>query len=566
MKKYIIKACIIVLCGTTACKNDFLEYKYAVDGTISEEQVFASNEHARNFLNNIYRGLVAGSNADFRYNLNGELGLSTGSDEAVSALPGAAINVFQNGNWSPTLLYDDVYAQQYRALRSVNIFLKNAASSAIIDDATLTKQTLIGEAYFLRGMFHFELLKRYGGVIIADRPFALEENLDLPKNTFDEVVAHIVADCDKAAEYISYPTTSDQGSAIKGRATKAAALALKSRTLLYAASPLNNPGNDLARWKAAADAAKAVIDLSGGKHGLLTLAELPNLWNFGTLAFNKEVIFSSETLSATTIDANNAPPSYTNGRGRTNPTQELVDAFEMKETGKMIHEAGSGYNPDMPYAGRDDRFSMFINYNGLNFRGVKIDTREGMKDNNPQAAVDRTTATGYYLRKFMNTTNTAAVRRTYVFFRYAEILLNYAEALNESGETPAPEVYEAINQVRRRGIAPTANGLAALQSTDKAGNGYVLPTKEAMRLRIQNERRIELCFEEHRFFDVRRWKLGNEFFNKPVNGVRISGDAEPYTYTYFKVQDRTFSEKMYWFPFAQTQLAKAPALKQNNGW
>jgi len=567
MNKYIFQAFIVVLLvGASACKKDFLAYDYAVDGTISEEQVFASNEHARNFLNNAYRGLVEGRNGDFRYNLSGEMGLSTGCDEAVSALPGATINMFNNGNWSPTLLFDDVYARQYQSLRAVNIFLKNAPTSALIDDATLSKQTLIGEAQFLRAMFHFELLKRYGGVIIATRPFDLSDDLNLPQNTFDEVVAQIVSDCDSAALNISYETSSDHGSALKGRATKAAALALKSRTLLYAASPLNNPGNDLSKWQAAADAAKAVIDLAGAKHGLLSFAQLPNLWNFGTQAFNKEVIFASETLSATTIDVNNAPPSYTDGRGRTNPTQELVDAFEMKVTGKSIHTPGSGYDPDYPYEGRDDRFSLFINYNGHNFRGVDIDTRVGKKDNNPQAAVDRTTATGYYLRKFVNTTNTAATRRAYVFFRYAEILLNYAEALNETMAVPSAEVYEAINSVRRRDITSETEGLAALQSTDVDGNGYVPPTREDMRLRIQNERRVELCFEEHRFFDVRRWKLGDVYFNKPVTGVRITGDSEPFTYSYFTVQNRTFSDKMYRFPFAQTQLAKAPALEQNPDW
>ncbi len=481
-------------------------------------------------------------------------------------MPGAAINLFNNGNWSPTLLYDDVYVQQYRALRSVNIFLKNAPTSALIDDATLSKQTLIGEAYFLRAMYHFELLKRYGGVIIATKPFDLTDNLDLPKNTFEEVAAQIVADCDLASANISYATSLDHGSALKGRATKAAALALKSRTLLYAASPLNNPGNDIAKWQVAASAAKAVIDLAGTKHGLLTFAQLPNLWNFGTLAYNKEVIFASETLSATTIDLNNAPPSYTDGRGRTNPTQEFVDAFEMKASGKNINAPGSGYNASNPYAGRDDRLALFVNYNGLDFRGVAIDTRVGAKDNNPQTAVDRTTQTGYYLRKFVNTTNTAATRRAYVYFRYAEILLNYAEALNETQASPSIEVYNAVNSVRRRDITAAAAGLAALQSTNINGNGYVPATRDAMRLRIQNERRIELSFEEHRFFDVRRWKQGELFLNKPVSGVKITGTAAPFTYTYFTVQNRTFSEKMYRFPFAQIQLAKAPALTQNPNW
>ena len=557
---------LFIFLGLGACKNDFLEYEYAVDGTISEQEVFASNEHARNFLNNAYRGLVGGGNADFRYTLSGEFGLSTGSDEAVSALPGSTINLFNNGKWSSTLLYDDVYNQQYKFLRAVNIFIKNANNSAIIDDATLTKQSLIGEAHFLRAMYHFELLKRYGGVIIADRPFDLTDNLDFPRNTFEEVVAFIIQDCDIAASNITYTTIADQGSAIKGRATKAASLALKSRVLLYAASPLNNPSNDLSKWKAAADAAKEVLDTSGENHGLLTISQLPNLWNYGTLAFNKEVIFATETLSATTIDVNNAPPSYTDGRGRTNPTQELVDAFEMKKTGRLISDPLSEYDPNNPYNGRDDRFSLFINYNGHSFRGTLIDTRTGQKDNNPQVAVDRTTATGYYMRKFINTTNAAATRRVYVYFRYAEILLNYAEALNEMGEVPSMEVFAAINSIRRRGISTENEGLAPLQSIDPNGHGYVAPNKIAMRQRIQNERRIELCFEEHRFFDVRRWKLGEEFFNKPVTGVKITGDSAPFHYNYFTVQERTFSEKMYRFPFAQTQIAKAPNLEQNPGW
>lgn len=567
MNNYIIRALwICLLIGVSSCKKDFLEYDSTVDGTVSEEQVFASNEHARNFLNNVYRGLIANSTGDFRYVLDGEVGLSTGSDEAVSALPGASINIFNNGNWSPTLLFDDVYSLQYSNLRSVNIFLKNAPTSAIIDDSQQSKQSLIGEAYFLRAMFHFELLKRYGGVIIATKPFELSDNLNLPKNTFDEVVAQIVADCDLAATNISYATSADHGNALKGRATKAAALALKSRTLLYAASPLNNPSNDIAKWQAAANAAKAVIDLVGTKHGLLTFAQLPNLWNYGTQAFNKEVIFGSQTLSGTTIDVNNAPPSYSSGRGRTNPTQELVNAFEMKASGKNILTTGSGYNANNPYAGRDDRFALFINYHGLSFRGVNIDARVGAKDNNPQAAVDRTTVTGYYLRKFINTTNTSATRRSYVFFRYAEILLNYAEALNETMATPSIEVYNAVNSVRRRDQTVATSGLAALQSTNVNGNGYVPATRDAMRLRIQNERRVELCFEEHRFFDVRRWKLGDLFFNKPVTGVKITGTSAPFTYTYFVVQDRTFSDKMYRFPFAQSQLAKAPALVQNPNW
>ncbi len=567
--------------GFSACKKDYLEYDHVIDGTLEGSEIWQSDPHARGFLNSVYFGIgnslnrFGDSNTDVdlvagRFGeLNRELSLAAGSDEAVSANLSSRVNILNNGSWGPTRTYDAFYGEGYHYLRRANVFLENAPTSAIQSKGTSTVDALMGEAYFLRAFFHFELMKRYGAIILATRSFNLADNLDLPKNAFEEVVAQIVADCDEAAARIPATTIAQQSGTDQGRATKAAALALKARTLLYAASPLNNPTGDARKWQRAADAAKAVMDVSGASHGLLTFAQLPNLWNYSSLPYNKEVIFAAQTVNTNIIDNTNAPPSYSNGLGRTNPTQELVDAFEMRTTGKVPLVNGevdpaSGYNPADPYANRDSRFALFINYHGKSFRNVVINVIEGQKDNNPASQVGRVTQTGYYLAKYMST-GTAANRKAWVYLRYAEVLLNYAEALNEA-QGPVPDVYASINLVRQRPGSIAASQNPPLQSTNPAGPAYVVPTKEAMRLRIQNERRIELCFEDHRFFDVRRWKKGEEFFNKPVTGMRITGSGANLTFTRFVAQNRVFRPEMYLFPFPQAEINFTPNLEQNTGW
>ncbi|MBS1566380.1 MAG: RagB/SusD family nutrient uptake outer membrane protein, partial [Bacteroidetes bacterium] len=373
--------------------------------------------------------------------------------------------------------------------------------------------------------YHFELMKRYGAIILATHSYETTADLDVPRNTVDQVVARITADCDEAVKVLP-SSQSDWGAADKGRATAGAALALKSRVLLYAASPFYNPSGDPAKWASAAAAAKQLIDLN--KNSLLTLAQLANLWDFSVSASNysPEVIFATSVSATNSIESNNAPISY-EGKGRTNPTQELVDAFEMKVSGMPITAAGSGYSATDPYSttgatARDPRLALFIIYNGQNFKSKAVETFTGGKDNVPTNS--NNTKTGYYLRKFLSenaawATGTTAVNRNrpWIFFRYAEILLNYAEALNEASG-PVTDVYTYVNQVRARaGMPGLPAGLSQAQ----------------MRDRIQNERRVELCFEGHRFFDVRRWKKGADFFNKPVTGMQITKTGTVYSYAPF---------------------------------
>ncbi|KAB7733336.1 RagB/SusD family nutrient uptake outer membrane protein [Rudanella paleaurantiibacter] len=547
MKKIVsILFSVGMLSTLVACKDDFLSFDFT-DGNIRDEtEIWSSDRNARGFLSNVYFGTFN------RYNLDGNGSMfSQATDEAVNSNLSSNINIFNNDTWGSLRTNDDQYANMYDYLRRANIFLEKAGESAINPASDIPR--LRGEAFFLRAMFHFELMRRYGPIVLATRSYTLADNLDLPRNTVEEVVAHIVRDCDSAAVMVAPGGLVDQAAGDKGRVSQTAALALKARTLLYAASPLNNPTGDVARWQQAADAARAVMVLN--KHSLLTQAQLPNLWNYGSLAYNNEVIFASQTDNNNTLELNNAPVGYDGARGRTNPTQELVDAFDVRSTGKPITDPTSGYNPANPYNDRDPRLGLFIIVNGASFKGRPVEIFEGGRDNVPTNV--NNTKTGYYMRKFMSESafwgvGTAInVRRPWVIFRYAEVLLNYAEALNEA-QGPVADVYTAVNQIRSRvGMPALPAGL----------------TKDQMRERIQKERQVELCFEDHRFYDVRRWRKGEQLFNRPVTGMRIVRNGTTLTYIRFQVENRIFSEKMYRFPIPQAELNRAPRnLKQNPGW
>jgi hypothetical protein len=555
----------------TSCKDDFLQDGSLAEGPINAEQTWANDTYARGILNNAYFSVQD------RFSLDGNGAMqASGSDEAVNSNLNSNINTFNNGTWSSVRTIDDTYSDLYEGLRKVNLFIDNVQKSGVtaqpseLASATAADQTLQaqidrlkGQAFFLRAYFHFELLERYGSLVLATRVFDRNEDLNLPRNTFQECVDQIALDCDSAITRLPLWTQS-WSSGQRGRVTQTAAMALKARTFLYAASPQYNTSNDVAKWQKAADAAKLVIDKN--VHSLLT--DYRNPFLFGGNPYNNEVIFETQTPNRNDIEQNNAPISYDGALGRTNPTQDLVDAFEMKTTGRPISDPTSGYNAANPYTNRDPRFGFTIFYNSVVYKSPKtVDIFTGGKDG--IGANVNATKTGYYMRKFFNdavTWNQASntlSRRPWVIFRYAEILLNYAEALNEA-QGPVADVYKYVNLIRQR----TGVALPALQSTNPTGNGYVAATKEAMRLRIQNERRIELCFEGHRFFDVRRWKKGEEFFNKPVSGMKITKNASTGAFTYepFVVENRVFTAKNYLYPISQSNLNRAPALRQNPGY
>lgn len=560
-KSKFILYIIFVFLILTGCKKDFLEFPYT-EGPVPEDIVWGIDRNARGILNYAYRGLGVALD---RFNLGGGVLLASASDESVSSDLSNAIVRINDGTWSPSLTFDDQYSNLYTFIRMTNEFLTKSPTSAIYPFTDVP--ALRGEAFFLRAMYHFELFKRYGKIVLATRSFSPSENLDLPRNSIEEVVKQISDDCDSAFNLITAVYTGSGATAPydngydgtnRGRATKAAALALKSRLLLYYASPFYNTSNDLSRWQKAAEVAKTLIDLN--KHSLLSSTDYTNLWNYSNAAtqYNKEVILQSSAVLTNAIESNNAPIGFNGALGRNNPTQDLVDAFEMSN-GKPISDPTSGYNPSNPYLNRDSRLARFIIVNGSTFQTGAltrvVETFDGGLDNQPTNP--NSTKTGYYMRKFLSTTASyniptpATVRRVWVFFRYAETLLNYAEALNEA-VGPNSDVYNAINLIRTRSAMPVLP--AGLSQTQ-------------MRDRIRNERRVELCFEEHRFFDVRRWKLGEVIFNGPVRGMKIiKTGPTTFTYTPFIVETRIFTAKNYLYPISQVELSRAPNLGQNPGY
>jgi starch-binding outer membrane protein, SusD/RagB family len=286
-----------------------------------------------------------------------------------------------------------------------------------------------------------------------------------------------------------------------------------------------------------------------------------NMLSVFTEPNNNEVLFSSPVVQSNSFESNNLPPSFS-GRGQINPSQNLVDAFETV-LGLPITNESSGYLPDDPYYRRDKRLQFFIVVNGSNIGESTIDSYVGGKDG--LSSKIGTTKTGYYIRKFIDpaadiVTNNTLATHFWVHFRYAEILLNYAEAMAEAyGTTDIPSgyslsSYDAFKMIRDR------VGLYTRESDIKS-----LSVEEYIE-RIRNERRVELCFEGHRFWDVRRWNQGEQHFNTPITGMKITKSDSSFIYDVFKVEDRVFNSKMNVMPIPYDEIQKSELLVQNVGW
>lgn len=452
---------------------------------------------------------------------------------------------------------DGKWSSAYEAVRKANQFLANFDIVPIKDT---TARYWKAEARFIRAINYFELIKRYGGVpVLGDRYYQLDEAIDVPRSSFDEVVKYITDECDAIIPLLrSDPLTTSTTQQYLGRVTRAGAMCLKSRVLLYAASPLNNPANDQAKWTAAAAAARAVMTL--GKYSLAS-----SFANHFTNRTSSEVILAYQTALNSNLERQNGPVGYVEpnvSQGYVSPTQELVNAFPMLN-GKAINETGSNYNQNNPYNSRDPRLAATVFYNGLSWLNRPVETFEGGLDNpTGKVWVARQTRTGYYMRKFLGSFATATdysnQSHNFPIFRYAEILLNYAEAKNEVGETA--EAYVQLKALRQRaGITAGTDGLYGLKAN---------MTQSEMREAIRLERRIELAFEEHRYWDLRRWKIAEQVLNKDLAGVTIIRNADnTFTYSYKTVDYVSFKPKQYLYPIPYNELTRNNGqITQNPGW
>lgn len=546
---------IILVMVTNSCKKDLLDV-FPSDA-LSDATVFTDIAVANRVLTNVYGTLPNGFSR--RDQNPGDAGWSRGmsafamaEDDAEANNLASSTHGLNQGTLPTTWAYaEDIWVQNYGVIRKANSFMERI--DACPGDEN-TKKRMKAEARFLRAFCYAELLKCFGGVPLMLTAGTPEESI-IPRNTYEECLNQIVSDCDAAAVDLPvvYPASD------LGRATKVAALSVKARVLLYYASPLNNPSNALDRWTNAANAAQAVMAF-GPPPGTGDYGLFPDYYRlFIDKLGNKEVIFARKFQNPSINPSDGARnkwymsvPGVNDGAwGGFSPTQNLVDAYEMKN-GKPISDPTSGYNPQAPYTNRDNRLDKSILHQGSVYKaGVVIETFRGGNTNNTNRL--DSSKTGYGLLKMVDTSKWGAAGNAdndWIFIRYAEVLLIYAEAKNEASG-PDVSVFSAINQVRARaGQPPLAAGSQA-----------------ALRDLIRNERRVELSFEEHRFFDVRRWKLGMTYFKDAIRKVQIEKTpAGTLNYSYPKWEDRDYKEYQNLLPIPQSEMDKNGRLVQNQGY
>ena len=554
---YIYISVAISIAFTLSSCNGFLDREE--DSFIDKTATFDSYNRTKQYLTYAYTLLPDGLNRFSR-----EAMLASATDDAEFAIESAEIQQFNNGSWNALNNPDDVWNRYFSGISKcctllentdhVNLDISRLDPDKQVEYANSLKDIRMwrAEARFLRAYFHFELLKRYGPIPIVTSTLSINGNYEnTPRPTMKEVVDFIAKECDIAADTLELTPWRNVNDAF-GRATKGAALALKSRLLLYAASPLYvdfgdtneaNKPTDIAMWKSAADAAKAVIDLN--QYELASsYADL-----FKNDFQNKEYIFVRRYAANSDFEKSNFPVSF-GGKGGTNPSQNLVDDYEMLDGTPF--DWNDPAKAAQPFENRDARLGATILMNMAPFKGKKVATYPEGADASPNP---NATKTGYYLRKFLNEdvniqTGGSSGAHVVPLFRLAEIYLNHAEALNECDPTN-PDVALYLNKVRNRASLPNVSALS----------------QEQMRTVIQHERRVELAFEEHRSWDVRRWKIASSTLGAPLMGVQI--ERKPlggYTYMPVKVEQRVFQPKMYWYPIPQSEVLKLKQWKQNNGW
>ena len=554
----------------SSCTKQFLDQTTTTD--LNEESVFSDSARTIDFLTQIY------TNIDFSFNparFDGRAGLDACSDEAEgpSASVVTAYNEFATGSVNSYSISSDAWTISYQNIRAVNQYISHLPSVPFND---ALKQRTRAEAIFLRAWYYSILLKHYGGVpIVGDAIYDITDKINTTRDTYENCVNYILAQCDAAASDLPDLYTGAEF----GRVTRGACLALKSRVLLYAASPLFNGGSiaqsdplksisgypnfDLNRWKNAADAAKAVIDMN-----LYQLQEdnvtRPGYGFYEVFQKRSNVEFIFQKMK----DPGNSfhdlellwRPSSRGGSTITGsfPYQSMVDAFQMKN-GKDITDPTSGYNPANPYANRDPRMDYTVSRNGILM--YKVNSAPTVLytylDESNGDGFGQGTPTGYYVNKMCDENVVPnwfnGTQRCYPMIRFGEVLLNYAEALNEFAG-PTSDVYAAVELIRKRaGLSP-----------------FNLPsglTTEEMRSVIQHERQVELAFEEHRFWDVRRWKIAAQTDNMMMKGMRITNlGSNNFTYEIVNVRQHSFREPMYLWPIPQVEAAKSTDLLQNQGY
>ena len=540
------------LLTTTSC--DFMDCDESDNYTLQEIQ--GSYNRVKQFVTSIYGYLPS----DF-CNTHGAM-LDATTDDAIHVYESSAIQRIVNGTWSANYTVDDKFAYYYNAIHDANYYLTTLSGLTFDtwengDDYQDWMQNYDNYQYqvrFLRAYFYFELVRRYQNVPLITKPLSQTETNQIEPSSAQEVLKFIINECTEIAPKLPIKSTSI-AQAENGRATRAMAMALKSRAALYAASPLYSTNGDNAKWTEAAKASHDIIASAGELGlGLDTYANLFKSKNYNS----KEVILCRPTGTSKTFEQANYPMGVTGGNTTTCPTENLASAFEMKDG-----RAFDWNDPTMKanqYKDRDPRFYLTIVHNGMLWPAKKaVDISEGGANGLP---LTNATTTGYYLRKYVDNSisfeagsTTAATHHNWILFRYAEVLLNYAEAMihvngncDYKDATYTMSVREALNAVRKRAGIPEVAACS----------------QDEFLMRVKHERRVEMAFEGQRFWDLRRWKNLDE--TKNIYAVRITHHDGVLSYEKTLLSERSVSNKLYFYPIANVELFKNKKLVQNSGW
>lgn len=532
-------------------------------------------------------GNVGGLITDIYLKLDTDFGnydgamLASATDEAEYAYTSNDIVDFYDGSWSPINAKSSMWSTCYEGIANCNHYLEKFTGLTFpeleLNDDYIAQMGRYNnypyEVRFLRAYFYFNLVRQYGDVPFTDHMLDAEESNALSRRPAREIFDYIISECDDIKDLIieDYSKVDRPIQPVEGgRANKLTVLALKARAALFAASPLFNPTNDTELWHRAALANMEVVNACEAA-GMTLIPNYETLWAVKNYSDGiQEIIFGRRANRATsTTEANNYPAGLTGSKGGNCPTQTLVDAYEMKETGLRWDEEGSGYEANNPYEGRDPRFELTIARNGSiwpKWNETPIQTFQGGLNGQP---ITGGTPTGYYLKKLChgdidlrdNSTNKSD-NHTWVTFRLGEFYLNYAEALFKylGGADVTNSEF-----VDKDGVPVTAREMASKTRARAGMPEFPLGmTEQAFWTKYQNERMVELAFEGHRFWDVRRWKEADKFFTS-IDVMKITNNGDSYAYNRETVT-RMWNDKMYLFPIPRTEIMKNPNLTQNPGW
>lgn len=554
-KKYLI----LCLCSVLLTGCNFLDFDES--SSVTQDQAYGYFANITKLATSAYRELPED------WGVISDALRESATDNAIYTWDTNSIYNIYDNIWSPSSTIDDEWSDLYAVIRDINSFLDLYNEETLsryqytdgFEDSMEQSLMYLNEVRALRAVYYFELIKRYGDVPLVTTVLTQEEANEICQTPFADIVDYIVTECDAVMDLLPIDYSNFVGGET-GRITKYALMGLKSRVLLYAASPLHNSDDDTSLYEAAADAAYDIIDL--GVFSMVSLDSDPLYDGANEFLNSKQLIFERRSGNESNdYESRNMPISLEGAEGGNTPSQNLVDAFEFSDGTTFDWDnpdhVRQMYTYDDGTPSRDPRLYYKVIHNGASFMNSTIQTYVGGTDGSPIAGA---TLSGYYLKSWMNegvslsATTPVTKKHHYPMFRYGETLLNYAEAMNEWKDPSYTDDNHPISALTAVNIIRTAAGMPEITET----------TQDTFRERLRNERRVELAFEDHRFWDIRRWKIGDVV--KDIYGVEITVSGGTTSYKKKLIQTRIWNDKMYLYPISNAEIFINSNLVQNSGW